>query len=221
MVNTLKKYIVFILIILSTNVIAQDIDPMIVLDSAQNKLKNVKSYTADAEIDVDVDFLKMKPRQAKISYEYPNKLDIDTKGFVMIPKYGFRPFMKTLNSEDNRAVFTGMEEINGHNCYVLTLLPREDSKVVMLKLWIRKEDYLIQRSETFTRHSGSFLIDSFYDNNILPSKMIFQFETKGINMPWKIIGNTIEVDKAKLNDEDIKRGSVTIKFTNYSIVYDK
>jgi len=219
--STYKKYMIFLFITFSVNVIAQDIDPMIVLDSAQNKLKNVKSYTADAEIDVDVDFLKMKPRQAKISYEYPNKLDIDTKGFVMIPKYGFRPFMKTLNSEDNRAVFTGMEEINGHNCYVLTLLPREDSKVVMLKLWIRKEDNLIQRSETFTRRSGSFLINSFYDNNILPSKMIFQFETKGINMPWKIIGNTIEVDKDKLSNEEMKSGKVTIKFTNYSIVYDK
>jgi len=221
MVNTFKKYMFLCLITFSVNVIAQDIDPLIVLDSAQNKLKNVKSYTADAEIDVDVDFLRMKPRQAKISYEYPNKLDIDTKGFVMIPKYGFRPFMKTINSLDNRVVFTGMEEINGNNCYILTLLPREDTKVVMLKLWIRTEDYLIQRSETFTRRSGSFLIDSFYEDNILPSKMIFQFEAKGINLPWKIVGTTIEADKVKLNDEEIKRGSVTIKFSNYSIVYDK
>jgi len=221
MVNTFKKYMFLCLIAFSVNVIAQDIDPLIVLDSAQNKLKNVKSYTADAEIDVDVDFLRMKPRQAKISYEYPNKLDIDTKGFVMIPKYGFRPFMKTINSLDNRVVFTGMEEINGNNCYILTLLPREDTKVVMLKLWIRTEDYLIQRSETFTRRSGSFLIDSFYEDNILPSKMIFQFEAKGINLPWKIVGTTIEADKVKLNDKEIKRGSVTIKFSNYSIVYDK
>jgi len=221
MVNTFKKYMFLFLITFSVNVIAQDIGPLIVLDSAQNKLKNVKSYTADTEIDVDVDFLRMKPRQAKISYEYPNKLDIDTKGFVMIPKYGFRPFMKTINSLDNRVVFTGMEEINGNNCYILTLLPREDTKVVMLKLWIRTEDYLIQRSETFTRRSGSFLIDSFYEDNILPSKMIFQFEAKGINLPWKIVGTTIEADKVKLNDEEIKRGSVTIKFSNYSIVYDK
>lgn len=221
MINTIKKHMIFLLITFTVNVIAQDVDPMIVLDSAQNKLKNVKSYTADAEINVDVDFLRMKPRRAKISYKYPNKLDIDTKGFVMIPKYGFRPFMKTLNSEDNRAVFTGMEEINDQNCYVLTLLPREDSKVVMIKLWVRVEDYLIQRSETFTRRSGSFLIDSFYEDKILPNKMIFQFETKGINMPWKIIGNSIEVDKSKLNDEDMKSGSVTIKFTNYSIVYYK
>ena len=221
MVNTFKKYMFLFLITFSVNVISQDIDPLIVLDSAQNKLKNVKSYTADAEIDVDVDFLRMKPRQAKISYEYPNKLDIDTKGFVMIPKYGFRPFMKTINSLDNRVVFTGMEEISGNNCYILTLLPREDTKVVMLKLWIRTEDYLIQRSETFTRRSGSFLIDSFYEDNILPSKMIFQFEAKGINLPWKIVGTTIEADKVKLNDEEIKRGSVTIKFSNYSIVYDK
>ncbi|NOY50492.1 MAG: outer membrane lipoprotein-sorting protein [Chlorobi bacterium] len=215
-----KIYVLVILALSAANVLAQDIDPLIVLDSAQNKIQNIKSYTADAEIDVDVDFLQMSPRKAKITYEYPNKLDIDTKGFIMIPKYGFRPFMKTIANEDNMVVFAGREEIDGNNCFILKLLPKVDGKIVMIKLWVRVDDYLIRRSETFTRRSGSFLIDFIYGKEVLPDKMIFKFETKGINMPWKIMGNSIDVDEDKFKDADMKTGTVTIVFGNYIINYD-
>jgi len=40
-------------------------------------------------------------------------------------------------------------------------------------------------------------------------------------MPWKIMGNSIEVDKSKLNDEELETGKVTISFSNYSIVYSE
>ncbi|PLX10313.1 MAG: hypothetical protein C0598_10685, partial [Marinilabiliales bacterium] len=211
--SLLTKINIVLFVLTTFYVNAQDVDPYMILDSAQYKIKNVESYTADAIIDIDVDFLRMEPKEAKVSYKYPNKLDIDSKGFMMIPKYGFRPFMKTVNSEDNQAVFTGHETINDNDCYIITLLPKANGKLVMLKLWVRTSDYLIQRSETFTRRNGNFLIDFEYENEILPSKMIFHFETKGINMPWKIMGNSIEVDKSKLNDEELETGKVTISFS--------
>ena len=215
----LKKIFVLVLIIVAFCVRAQDSDPVIILDSAQNKISSVAAYTADAEIDVDVDFLKMEPRKAKITYKYPNKLDVDAKGFLMIPKYGFRPYMKTISAEDNMAVFAGREEINGNMCYVLKLLPRADGKIIMMKLWIRLSDYLVQRSETFTRRSGNFLIDFTYEDEILPSEMVFHFETKGLNLPWKLIGNSIEADKSDYDKDEIQQGSLTIKFANYNIQY--
>ena len=196
---------------------AQDMDPVILLDSARNKIASVNSYSADALIKVDVDFLKMKERKAHITYKYPNKLDIDSKGFVLLPKFGFRPFMKTINSEDNMAVYSGRETINDETCHVLKLLPREDGKIVMLKLWIRTSDYLVQQSETFTRRSGNILVQFQYENEVLPSKMIFNFETKGINIPWKLVGNSIELEKSKVSDDKITNGKVSIEFSNYEI----
>ena len=196
---------------------AQDMDPVILLDSARNKIASVNSYSADALIKVDVDFLKMKERKARITYKYPNKLDIDSKGFVLLPKFGFRPYMKTINSEDNMAVYSGRETLNGEICHVLKLLPREDGKIVMLKLWIRTSDYLVQQSETFTRRSGNFLVQFQYENEVLPSKMIFNFETKGINIPWRLVGNSIELEKSKVSDDKITNGKVTIEFSNYEI----
>ncbi len=216
----IQIYVFILFALLSANAFSQDIDPLIVLDSAQNKIQHIKSYTADAEINVDVDFLRMSPRKAKITYQYPNKLDVDTKGFIMIPKYGFRPFMKTVAGEDNMVVFAGREDIDGNTCFILKLLPKADGKIVMIKLWIRIDDYLVQRSETFTRRSGSFLIDFKYGKQLLPDKMTFKFETKGINIPWRIMGNSIEVDEGKFKDKDMKTGSVSIVFSNYIVNFN-
>lgn len=221
MVFTLKKYLIIIFTLLFTGMYAQDIDPLIVLDSAQNKVQNIKSYTVDAIIDIDVDFLRMPSKEAKITYEYPNKLNIETKGFSMIPKYGLRPFMKTIAKEDNMAIYAGMEQIEGNTCYIIKLLPRADGKIIMIKLWIRVDDYLVARSETFTRRSGSFLIDFNYDNIVLPSSLVFSFEARGINIPWKFMGNSIEIDKTKMKENEIKVGKVYINFSNYEIEYSE
>lgn len=200
---------------------SQNIDPLIVIDSAQNKLENIKSYSADAIIEIDVDFLQMKPKQAKIEYEYPNKLKVDAKGFSMIPKYGLRPFMKTISKENNMALFAGMEEVNGNNCYLIKLLPSADGKIIMIKLWIREDNYLVARTETFTRKSGSFLIDFNYDQLVLPSSLVFSFEVQGLNIPWKFVGNSIEINDKNLNNDDLKTGKVFIKFSNYDIKFNE
>lgn len=221
MIFSLKKYLILIFTLLFTGLYAQDIDPLIVLDSAQNKVQYIKSYTVDAIIEIDVDFIRMPPKEAKITYDYPNKLNIDTKGFSMIPKYGLRPFMKTIAKEDNMAIYAGMEELEGKTCYIIKLLPRADGKIIMIKLWIRTDDYLVARSETFTRRSGSFLIDFYYDDLILPSSLVFSFEARGINIPWKFIGNSVEIDKVKMKEDEIKVGKVNIKFSNYKIEYSE
>lgn len=91
----------------------------------------------------------------------------------------------------------------------------------MIKLWIRTDDYLVARSETFTRRSGSFLIDFNYDDLILPSSLVFSFEARGINIPWKFIGNSVEIDKVKMMEDEIKVGKVNIKFSNYKIEYSE
>jgi len=217
----LRKYLIIIVLPLFSGLYAQDIDPQIVIDSAANKFQRVYSYTAEAEIELDVDFIKMPPKKVSIIYEYPNKLDIDSKGFVMIPKYGLKPLIKTLAKEDNIIIFAGREDIDGKTCYIIKLLPRVDSKVIMMKLWVRTDDYLIARTETFTRRSGSFLIDFMYEDLILPSSMIFSFEATGINIPWRFVGNSIEIDKQKMKEDTIKMGKVFINFSNYQIEYSK
>jgi len=219
MVYGFRKYLLLFLTLFAGGIYAQDIDPQIVLDSAQNKTQNIKSYTVDAIIRIDVDFLKIKPRHAVITYEYPNKLDVDTKGFSMIPKHGLRPFMRTIAKEDNMAIFSGREEVDGNPCYIIKLLPRVDGKIILIKLWIRTDDYLVARSETFTRRSGTFTMDFNYEDQILPSSLVFSFETKGVNLPWKFIGNSVEIDKAKLKNDEMKMGKVFIEFSNYDIKY--
>jgi len=219
--NTIRKHIILFLTSITLGSFAQDVDPQMVLELAQTKLQNIESYTADALIQVDIDFLEMPDKEAKVSYTYPNKLKIDTKGFSIIPKFGMRPLMKTIAKEDNLAIFSGREELMGHTCFVVKLLPRDDGKIIMMKLWIDTLDYLVRRSETFTRRSGNFLIDMKYDSLVLPSSMLFSFENKEINLPLKFLGGSIEIDKSKINKDSTNSGKVLISFSNYELEYSE
>ena len=219
--NFIRKYLLSLLVSLTMNSFAQDVDPQMVLELAHDKIQSIDSYTADALIHVDIDFLEMPDKEAKVSYSYPNKLKIDVKGFSMIPKYGMRPLMKTIAKEDNLAIFSGREEVNGHTCFVVKLLPRDDEKVIMMKLWIDTLDYLVRRSETFTRRSGNFLIEMEYDSLVLPSSMLFIFENKELSLPLKFLGGSIEIDKSKINKDGTNSGKVLIRFSNYEIKYSE
>jgi len=217
--NTIRKYLILFLASLTLGTFAQDIDPQIVLELAQNRLQDIESYMADALIHVDIDFLEMPDKEAKVSYTYPNKLKIDVKGFSMIPKYGMRPLMKTITKEDNMAIFSGREEVMGYSCFVIKLLPRDDGKIIMMKLWIDTLNFLVRRSETFTRRSGNFLIDMEYDSLVLPSSMLFSFENKEISLPLKFLGGSIEIDKSKFEKDATHSGKVLISFSNYQLEY--
>ena len=219
--NTIRKYLLLFLVSTTMGLFAQDIDPQMVLELAQSKLQNINSYTADALIHVDIDFLEMPDKEVKVSYSYPNKLKIDSKGFSIIPKFGLRPLMKTIAREDNIAIFSGREELKGHSCFVVKLLPRDDGKIIIMKLWIDTLDYLVRRSETFTRHSGNYLIDMEYDSLVLPSSMLFSFESKEISLPLKFLGSSIEIDKSKINKEGTNSGKVLVSFSNYKLEYSE
>jgi hypothetical protein len=217
----IRKYLLLLMLPLTLELFAQDVDPQIVLERAHNKIQDIGSYTADALIHVDINFLEMPDKKAKVSYAYPNKLKIDVKGFSIIPKYGMRPLMKTIAKEDNMAIFSGREEVDGHTCFVVKLLPRDDGKIIMMKLWIDSIDYLVRRSETFTRHSGNFLIEMEYGDLVLPSSMLFVFESKEISLPMKFLGGSIEIDKSKTNNDGANYGKVLISFSNYEIEYSE
>lgn len=196
---------------------AQEPDVMDVLDSARLQLVDVKSYSVDALFEVDFDFVNMPAKTAHITYQAPDKIDVETDGFLLLPKFGMKPLMKKLDFDAYHAFYLGQEEIDGKNCHVIKMIPKKNNRVVLSTLWIDVEDYLVIRWETFTKRSGSMLIDMKYDEHPLPSQMIFSFEVSGMNIPLKYFGNEVEIDKAELKNSEVQSGNVTVYFSNYQI----
>lgn len=221
MKKLMKRILVFALLLLNGQLFSQVVDVMHLLDSSAQLLQNIESYSADILVKVDVDFIRMPDKKAHIEYRSPDHYKVESDGFLILPKMGMKPMLKQFDTDKFHAVFNGEEVIEGANCVIVNLVPKErKSKVALSTFWIRKQDYRIVRVETFTKKSGSFLVDLFYKDDLpLPSEMHFSFEVSGFNIPVRFIGKSIEMDKAKLKDDEVNAGKVIVTFSNYSISF--
>ena len=210
----------FIFLILATGIRAQETDVNSLLDSTRSHLLHIESYDVDATFIVDIDFVKMPDKKARIHFKAPDKLDIDSDGFLMIPKVGLKPMIKQLDYDRYHAMLIGEDYVHDDSCFVIKLIPkRGNSKIVLSTLWIRKDDFLILSWEVFMKKSGNMMVDFYYDDEILPGRMVFSFELSKMNIPLKYFGNEVEIDDTGLDSGEVQQGKVSILFENYRIVY--
>ena len=198
----------------------QEVDIESILDSTRLQMLQIVSYSVDATFRVDIDFVNMPDKTASIHFKAPDKLDIKSKGFLMIPKMGMRPLTKQLNLSKYHALYLGEELINGKHCYIVKMVPKDrKSRIVLSTLWINTEDYLVTRWEAFTKKAGNIVVDLKYNGLVLPSEIVFSFEVSGMNIPVKYFGNEVEIDKNEMKKSEVQQGKVYITFDNYDINY--
>jgi outer membrane lipoprotein-sorting protein len=197
---------------------AQDVN--LLMDSVIAKIDKIESYKVTALFHVDIAFVNMPDKTATIHYRAPDKIEVDSDGFLMIPKMGMKPVVTQFEKDKFLSVYQGKEQVNEKNCHVVTLIPNDKrNKIVLSTLWIRQDDFLVTRMELYTRKAGRIQVDLFYTNEILPSAMIFTFEVGGMNIPLKYFGNEIEINQDMMTKAEDEEGKVTIIFSNYVINY--
>lgn len=183
-------------------------------------MQQIKSYSATATFKVDIDFVNMPEKTAKIFFEEPDKFNVESDGFLMIPRIGMKPMMKELNLENYHAVYLGKEELNGVSCLIVKMIPKNrNNKIVIATLWIDVKNLRVSRWEIFTKKAGNIIINLFYKDWILPSKMDFLFELSGMNIPLKYFGNEVEIDKSGLKNAEMQQGKVEVIYENYQITF--
>lgn len=219
-----KKMVVFWLIGITLFQISQSfgqvLDSYAILDSMQVKLEEISDYSADIEIEVDVDFIKMPVKHARLFYKKPDKIKFKSEEFIMLPKRGIKNPALEIMKEPFTGIFIGTEKIHEQICHVIRIVPLvKNPEIILLTLWINSVDYRIARSESNTRKNGNFIIDFEYNDLSLdlPTHMIFSFEVENLNIPLKFIGKSggMEIDKNKMGGP--QEGRVTIRFSNYLI----
>ena len=95
MMASVRNYIVLILLCSSASLVAQEYDIDLLVDSVYNSLSRVQAYSATATFDVDIEFINMPQKTAQISFEAPDKYDVESDGFLMIPKVGYEAIDKS------------------------------------------------------------------------------------------------------------------------------
>jgi len=186
------------------------------------KLKKVNDYSVQANIKVDMPFIRILPTDVKIYYKQKDKFKVETKGIAIVPRQGFDQISTVLADKSSyTAMIQGQETIGNTSTTIVNVIPLSDtSDLILAKLWIDPIKSVIIKSQLTTKSSGTILTEYFYGNQVdygLPDKMIFTVDSKKFKMPKNIGADPNKSDTKKNNNKENKKGKIYIEFTNYQV----
>ena len=177
-------------------------------------------FEADALVKVDVDFINIKDRIIKVRFESPDKFTFNAEGLALLPKKGLQMDYLQLLKAKYTAIDVGEEIIKTVKTRIIKVIPEaEDSDVILAQLWIDPELNRILRMKTYTRKSGSYIVDFEYNTNYrpLPDLLTVSFEINNMTFPSKAM-NEIMTKGIQKPDSIPRKATVIVKYSNYKIV---
>lgn len=219
----MRKIIVLILICLMFPVLnysqpkAEEI-----LKRVQDSFDEIKDYTAEAMVSVEMERLRIPRRKMKIFFKQPDKFHLESEGFAIIPRAGLGFIPSQLHHEKYDANLISLDTIETHPSYKLQLRLKDLHKSSLLPvqsfyLWIDKENYVIRKIETATSQGrnvsvifGYGMIDKKYlmpSNIVVSLQNLFESDEDMPDMPGR------ESHQRRLP----RAGTITITFTKYLV----
>ncbi len=215
------KRILLLLIFMSVTMFAQEKSPEKILDKVKEEFAKIEDYSVDAEISVDVNFLKMPKAKAKIYFKNPDKIKMESNGFAMLPKQGINYSPAKFLEIPHSAIWLKEEEIDGYKTDVIKVIPTIDTMgIVLTTLWVDKERHLFRKIESTTKTQGTLTIDLEYENgddHCLPTKVIFGFSVAGMQIPQAMTGEFGNQGNWRKKKKEPMSGSISIIYSNYNI----
>jgi hypothetical protein len=215
------KKIILALIALTFVVPGQTKDPDKILNEVKKNFEKIEDYSVDVTIKLDVSFLKVPDTKAKIYYKKPDKVNIESKQFALLPRRALDISPTSLLKGKYTAIFDKFEILNGVKTAVIKTIPLgESSEVVLSTFWIDIADYVVRKVEISTKVNGTFTINLNYNSQTkfkqLPSSIIFSFNVSKLNIPKRFSGQE-ENDKADTSSNRSTIGKVFIDYSNYKV----
>lgn len=213
--KTLKIITLFLLITYAVS--AQDAEP--ILEKLVLKLEKVKPYTVDLKINIDVEFLKIKERKAKLIYNGPDDIDVSSEDFMLMPKNGAQMEYLSIIKDRTAAIYEGTEKDNKGNILTkIKIIPGKNKDgVILANMLIDEKKNRIISMKAFTESNGSFISEFEYGNNLydMPSKVLLQFDMKNFQIPAQFSGDIGGAAQKNTEKKETTTGKVTITYSNY------
>jgi outer membrane lipoprotein-sorting protein len=189
-----------------------------ILAPVKANFEKIKDYTANAHINIDVEFVRIPDKDAIVYYKYPDKFRFKAEGFAMLPKKGANATSMQVLQGNYTAVYAGEATVNCVKTDMVKVIPLDaNSDVILSTLWIDATSK-VQRIETTTRNQGSYTIDFTYASNPfnLPSRLVINFDVEKMNIP---LGLSMDVENFGKQKDAKKstRGKVTVTYSNYKV----
>jgi hypothetical protein len=202
---------------------SQSKDPEAILNKVKAEFSKIEDYTVDIKVKVDVDFLKMPDREAKIYYKQPDKIHIQSEGFAMLPKEGLNFSPLSLLNSNYTSFYVREDTLNKIVTSVIKVIPLDGrSNVILSTLWVDTKRDLILKVESSRKPEGTFTIDMDYLKTEkgfwLPSSLVFTFSIDRSILPRKFNFDTdSDLKKAMEDSTKVQTGKVFIDYSNYKV----
>jgi len=175
----------------------------------------VQSFSADVEIDVDVDFIRIPVKKGKIFFKSPDKFKFRATGFALVPKKGLNFSMQKMLLQPHTAIYVSSDDTN----HLIKIVPMTaDADYVIASLWIDKNLVRINKMEVTSPRQGNSLMSFEYGNlpYDLPVSTKVSFDIAQIDIPMQFMGN-MAMDKKKKDKSDKTSGNVILNYSNFKI----
>lgn len=193
----------------------------LLIEKLKKKTDQIQAFEVDAIIKVDVDFINIKDRELTINYKAPGEFTFDAKGLLLLPKNGVQMEYMTLFNNSHTALEAGQETIAGTKTVIIKVIPESmESDIILAQLWIDPLEERILRMKTFTKTSGSYVINFEYakTGDSLPSILEVTFEISNMSIPVKMMNDFMSQSGTE-SDSPPKDAKVIIEYSDYKITY--
>jgi hypothetical protein len=176
---TQTKYIVALFLAMSTSVAGySQNNANALLKEVYNKLQKAKDYSVQANIKIDMPFVRILPVNVKIYFKQQDKFKVESKSIAIVPRQGFDQVQKMLADTNTfTAMVQGVEMLGEYQTSIINVIPLSDtSDMILGKFWIDRARNLILKSQLSTRSSGTILTEYYYSTQEgfgLPDKGIY------------------------------------------------
>jgi hypothetical protein len=196
----------------------QEIDPDLM--KVKNRLDSISSFSAQLKLEVDISFINMPVKQAKMFYTKGKKVKFSSDDFVMLPKRGLDFSLNSLLEYSFITIDRGLEQRSGKMYKAINIIPtdkRADFSIATILLDTKLKR--VVESEISTKKDGTYSLSFQYNNElkVLPDKVIVNFEIEKINIPINFMGKDTQLDRKKMKAAGAKTGSIYLTMSNYQI----
>jgi hypothetical protein len=219
----MTRKIIYIIMLLCMSVFSQSKDAEKILDKVKAELNKIDDYSVDVKIIVDVDFLKIPDREAKIYFKKPDKIHIESEGFAMLPKEGLTFSPISLLNSNHTSFYVKEDTLNGIVTSVIKVIPLDGkSDVILSTLWVDTKRDIILKIESSRKPEGTFTLNLYYLKPVkglwLPSSMVFTFTFDRSILPKSFnLENDSDLKKAIQDSTKSRTGKVILEYSNYEI----
>jgi len=216
MIRTLFIFLLFAAQLAS----AQQVDPDLL--RIKKRMDSVKQFSASLILDLDVPFIKMPTKTAKINYAVGKKMMFSSKDFVMLPKRGLDFSLSEIFRYPFITVDRGLEKRNGRSLKVINIIPTTNqSDLALATLYMDTKAVRIVQSEINTRKEGSYTLLMNYAQlkDILPSNVEATFAIEKLKIPLNFMGKGTTIDRKKMRSMETKTGKIKMQIKDYNIKY--